>query len=371
VVDVVPAAVALLNTFCRYAPGRPATALVVDVARDGTDMAVISGRSLLFARSIPVGADALLGAEGRNGFDLAGWAGEVQSCLALFRSQFPGPDQAVTSAVLCGGAGAIEGLPARLAEVLGLEVRRLEELQGRGGEPEAAFFATAVGLALAGLGEGPVASSLLPPVLREERMLQGQLRYWAFSAVAAVLALGLLTLRAHRQLERERTQWSAEQNDLLERRRMSEELEVYRADIERLRAKVSTVETALLNGQLLRAVMDALGRAKAPDDWITLIADAYSYFGGSVGGTGPLEPDPGPTARPAGLQFEQVVVEGYTPVEDLSTVRAMIAALRVLPAVADADLLGDDRLREDPARDALWAPAACSLFAIEITLPTP
>ena len=73
---------------------------------------------------------------------------------------------------------------------------------------------------------------------------------------------------------------------------------------------------------------------------------------------------------PAALGFEQIVVEGYTPVADLSTVRTMIEALREHPAVEDADLLGDDRLREDPERDERWAPADCQLFAIEITVPT-
>jgi hypothetical protein len=58
-------------------------------------------------------------------------------------------------------------------------------------------------------------------------------------------------------------------------------------------------------------------------------------------------------------------------VDDLSTVRAMIASLRARPSVAGADLLGDDKLREDPDRDARWAGTGCRLFAVEVSLPAP
>ena len=39
--------------------------------------------------------------------------------------------------------------------------------------------------------------------------------------------------------------------------------------------------------------------------------------------------------------------------------------------VVAADLLGDDRLRHDPARDARWADTGCSLFVVEMTVEVP
>ena len=198
-------------------------------------------------------------------------------------------------------------------------------------------------------------------------MLEGQLRYWVLSAAAAVLALFFLVLRDYRELEREQLQFGADLELLKARRRVAAELETYRADVERLRPKVGSLEVALRNGELLRSVMDAVAHAKVADDWITLIADSHSYFEGA-----PVERDDEvDNTRSVSLGFEQLVVEGYTPVEDLSTVRAMIEALRGHPAVSDADLLGDDRLRDDPERDERWAPAECRLFAMEITVPSP
>ena len=367
VVDVVPAGVALFNTCCVFLNGRPATALLVDLARDATDVVVVSGRSLLFSRTFPFGADALL-ETGAPRSDMDGWIAEVQACLALYGNQFRGPDCAVTSIVLGGGAGGIQGLPSRLASESGLEVRLMEERPVRPGEHEIAFFASAVGLALAGLGAGPVESSLLPAPLKERQMLRGQIRYWVMSAAAVLLALVFLAMRGYHELERAQVRLEADRALLEQRRTLARELVTYRAGIEDVQAEVGTLETALHNGELLRGVMDAVGRAKSPDDWITLIADSYSYFAGTLrsGAMDTLE-----FLRPASLGFEQLVVEGYTPVDDLSTVRTMIEALRRHPAIADVDLLGDDRLREDEDRDERWAPAECSLFAIEITVQQP
>lgn len=373
VADVVPAGVALLNTYSRFLNGRPGTAMLVDLARDTTDVAVVSGHSLLFSRSLPFGADALLGAD-TPGKSLDTWSTEIQSFLTLYRSRFQGPEHEVLSVIVSGGGAAVQGLTSNLAAVLGLEVGLMEDLPIQQGERDVAFFASAVGLALAGLGEAPVESSLLPAPLKEKQMLRGQIRYWVLSAAAALLAMTFLIMRSYRELEREKQQLAAEQQHLDQRRALADELGTYRADIEALQTKVGSLEIALRNGHLLRAVIDAVADAKAPDDWITLIADSYSYFAGTTPdeeaeGVEPhMEMEP---LSPAALVFEQIVVEGYTPVEDLSTVRAMIEALREHPAIEDVDLLGDDRLREDSERDERWGPAECSLFAIEITVPQP
>jgi len=130
---------------------------------------------------------------------------------------------------------------------------------------------------------------------------------------------------------------------------------------------------AVHNGEILRAVVHAIGESKHPDDWITLIADAESYAeeGQEESGGGARETRASRRKGTARKEFEQVVIEGYTPVEDLSTVRAMIEALRNSPGIAGADLLADDRVNRDEARDERWAMTRCRLFAVEITVPTP
>ena len=65
--------------------------------------------------------------------------------------------------------------------------------------------------------------------------------------------------------------------------------------------------------------------------------------------------------------IDQVIVEGYTPVDDLSKLQDMIETLRAHPAVETADLLPDDKVRADPVRDERWDGMLSNLFAIQIT----
>ena len=66
--------------------------------------------------------------------------------------------------------------------------------------------------------------------------------------------------------------------------------------------------------------------------------------------------------------FNQIVLEGYTPLDDLSTVRAMIETLRESSCISDVDLLPDDKLRVNPDRDQRWAEVNSRLFAVEISV---
>jgi len=40
----------------------------------------------------------------------------------------------------------------------------------------------------------------------------------------------------------------------------------------------------------------------------------------------------------------------------------------ILPLVEKVDLLGDDQIRKDEARDATWQPVQCHLFALQVLL---
>lgn len=134
--------------------------------------------------------------------------------------------------------------------------------------------------------------------------------------------------------------------------------------------RVIPFRTAVENGDVLRLALQAVIRAKDPDDWLSLLADAEAYFGTST------TPDAeAPTEQVATsddpMRFETFIVEGYTPVADFSTVGQMIERLRTQPGIIDADLLGDERLRHNPERDARWEDTGCSAFVIEMTVEVP
>jgi hypothetical protein len=365
VTDLVPAGIALMNAFHFTVPRAARPSLCIDLAQDVTEVVMAHRESLLFARSFAQGADALAtGSE--EGADA--WISEIESCLLLYRNQYPSPQHEPERVILSGGTGSVHGLRERLAQSLGIAVYLLEDLPRKNAGGDCTYYALALGLALAGLEMGPLRLGLLPHPLRERALLRDKLRYWLLSGVAVVLALLFAVMSSHSRLRDQRRQLSAGQSQLEAYDQLQSELDQYEVRISELEAKVAPLETAVHNGRALRAVLAAVTEAKYVDDWITLIADAHSY----AQAPGLLFEDPESPLLPQdqldpqALAIEQIVIEGYTPVEDLSTVRAMIDTLQANPAVLDADLLGDDRVREDPERDKRWAPAACRLFAVEI-----
>ena len=122
------------------------------------------------------------------------------------------------------------------------------------------------------------------------------------------------------------------------------------------------------NGKVVRRLIVALGAAKHPDDWITLISDMHSYENPPLDELSVPAPPTGVGSLDGSLDIRSIVVEGYTPIEDFSTIYSMIETLRGYDGIFDADLLGDDRLREDPLRDQRWEQYKGRLFAIEIEM---
>ena len=112
----------------------------------------------------------------------------------------------------------------------------------------------------------------------------------------------------------------------------------------------------------MRNLISLVAEAKDKNDLITMICDEASYFGNA-----PLRPpeegepaysrrggssnkdNPEAEARKLAV-FERIMIEGITLQRDMTTVKALIAALNEADYVAGADLLGDDRLVETPGR---------------------
>jgi hypothetical protein len=183
--------------------------------------------------------------------------------------------------------------------------------------------------------------------------------------IIIALLLGGATLV---ELRRAREVLQLRQVDLAGLQALKRKLDVTEETNERLGRRIAPFRTAVANADILRLALETVSAAKHPDDWVSLLADANAYF--ETSSADALAPE-GALGREQGAGVQSVIIEGYTPVSDLSTVGQMIERLREQVGVLDADLLGDERLREDAARDKRWADTGCSLFVIEMTMEVP
>ena len=377
IADVVPGAVAMFNAVSMLCPRSTRPFVCVELGHDGTEVVVGQRRSILSVRRFPIGMRSIpesLRSPASSGAKASGlpmteasvlkaadnWIHELQSCLRLYVSQFPGDSFDPEKIILCGGGARVPGISEKVEQTVGIKTLRLSDLRKTPVVRDIERFATAMGLAMAGIGKGYIRVSLLPHAVREKLILQSQKKYWVMSSVALVLATLIMILGIYTELKRKKAIVSVLKEELSGRRMLKEKLDEYRRLNNNLEGRVAPFRKAVHNGEILRAVIQAAAQAKHPDDWITLIADADSYFQAEQNAD-----------MEFWTNFGQIVIEGYTPVEDLSTVRAMIEALRKTPAVLEADLLGDDRVRADETRDEIWATTQCRLFAVEMTVAAP
>ena len=221
---------------------------------------------------------------------------------------------------------------------------------------------------MAGVKQAAVELSLLPRGLRDKRCLQWQLPYWCLICVILLSSLLGIYGLMHWSQRMKSSALEAKKHQLKLMKKESQELDGLEIENAALRDQIAPLRVAIHNDEIMRVLMNHLSEAKHPDDWISLVADAYSYN----------EPPPHPspenerTQAPAslgeGLELRHVIVEGYTPIDDLSTVNSMIETLRKKESILEVDLLGDERLRSDVLRDARWLPFNARLFAIEISV---
>lgn len=375
VLDVIPSPVAWFNAVVKTLPPSDAPAVLVRIGPASTDFQVGHRGRLLFLRRLPYGREALMPEAGASG-----WVEEIRGSLDRYRAQAPAANLLPDQVLIDPADRAMEPLMQRLAVELALPVVPLAEAARSPWVGERAPFASAAGLALDGIGRAGVHLSLLPRDLKEKIVLRLQLKYWVLSGLLILGTIALSAMASQRILTQNRALLDARRNELAYLRQTESLAETYRAQNRVLEQKVRTLLEPMRGAQMLQAVLRAVADAKNPDDWITRIADAQSYVAGSTDFTRPAaEPGLVDSSASAGQpqplripqSFRQIVVEGYTPWEDFSTVSAMIESLRLHPAVRKADLLGDDKIQVDPDEKLQWEEMGRRLFAIEITLEAP
>ncbi|MBL7076194.1 MAG: hypothetical protein ISS31_01870 [Kiritimatiellae bacterium] len=363
--DIVPGSMALYRAV--YELGRkgviPGGTMCVDIGHAGVEVVVGRGSKVLFSRCLT--NEPAMGAEAGTESPLAG---EIAACLESFHAAFPTPAFAVKRIILSGGGALAEGVVDDVAKATGVEAVCLGQWARKAPMGEIERYGRAIGLAACGLRRGGAGISLLPRALRESRILRWQKQYWALSALALVGLVLLLAGGAFAQLRWDREYLRLRQVELAGLHALDRKLGVTENLNEQLELRIVPFRTAVENADVLRIAMASVSKAKHPDDWLSLFADADAYFGISSADD---FSDGGRSGVSDGAGFVSVIVEGYTPVDDFSTVGQMIERLHEQVGVVDADLLGDERLRNDPARDERWADTGCSLFVIEMTLEVP
>lgn len=200
---------------------------------------------------------------------------------------------------------------------------------------------------------------LLPRDLKEARRRRKSGLMWAAAFVLSFTALLMLSLHAHR-ISLRMAQRTIQTREQLEAFRT---MEAERAELGKrlagLSGTVLPLRDAARNYPRMARVLEAVYEARDPLDWFVLAADAEAYFSD-------LSPQRLPP--PMAGRIATVIMEGYTPVEDLSTVRRMIEALRLHPFIESVDLLPDDQIRRRPASGGMWDPEGLRRFALEIRL---
>jgi hypothetical protein len=405
VVDIIPASAALFAATEHAGFGQAGPYVAADIGHAVTEMAAGTRGGLMFARSFAAGgrlftdtlakvsdlptrqAESLketpVSIADRPDTDQAAlakaadlWVSEFQSAVSVLRSSISDEGDLPKRLVLSGGGSELAGLADYLRGKLDLEIlpARQPLLEGVGAPSR---FLIATGLALAALSAEGKTISLLPPPLQDELLFRTQKKYWIAAGVTAALILAVSLAGGYRDFKRMERQMNVQRDSLRRCQELAQQIESIKAQNRVIQEMVAPVQTLLQNGPLFRDVLGRLAESKHPDDWITLVADADSYFSGSRDSPGGGPPGAagrrgysagaGPAGPPADA-FSRVIIEGYTRRMDLSTVKTLISSLQSAAFVESADLLGDDEIVREAGRESEWSGLRGRRFVIDVRI---
>jgi hypothetical protein len=283
--------------------------------------------------------------------DTERWIQDVVSALREFQASLP-EKNLIKTVWIAGERVPAPAVLSRLSREASVPVQVLES-----GDP-----APLVGQGLSRVclvPDRPQQVSLLPRDLQRARRRRRSDLLWAAVYGLVFVTLSMLSLHAHR-LNRSLARRTVQAREHLE---AFQAVEAERADLaERLAGLSVTVlplRDAAWNYPRMARVLEAVQAARDPVDWFVLAADADAYFS---------DLSPRRLPPPMAGRISTVIMEGYTPVEDLSTVRRMIEALRLEPFIESADLLPDDQIRRRSMVSEVWNLEGLRRFALEIRL---
>jgi hypothetical protein len=366
VVDSVPESIACLNSVLRL-PGRFRKCFAnVQTGTSHATVLIVKNATVLFSKHLSDGPGDLSSEAGETagGDKLDNYVESLAATIQEYSADNPDPEMQPESIIATGGIAMNSDFCDKLSSETGVQVQRLHDLMRGGRLKQVGSLSTACGLALVATGKAMLPMSLQPAPLRERIALRQSRPYWILSGIVLNFAIMLFAFLTHYRAEALEQLYSARQGGLNTLTSTLERLKETRDQVAALRRRNAPFAAAVHNAQIARVAMEALAEAKNDKDWIVTFADADSYF----------EEDPGNGAG-RGFKttngFSTIVVEGYTPASDMSSLRSMIKNLQKHAGILSADLLPGEEIREDPARDNTWASFDARLFAIKIELSTP
>jgi type IV pilus assembly protein PilM len=209
--------------------GKKRCAVVMDIGTDASNLIITDGAKIIWQRPIPLGGNnftraltkelkltfakaehlkrnAAKSPEMANILKaikpvLTDFVGEVQRSLGYFTNTHR--DAHVAYMVGLGSAFKLPGLQKYLSDKLSLEVRKPSKFARLGGDgvltdplfqENLLTFPVAYGLALQGLGQSRIATNLLPPEIRMDRVIRAKKPYAVAAAAMLLLGTGVLAL---------------------------------------------------------------------------------------------------------------------------------------------------------------------------------
>lgn len=377
VIDLMPSAVGLYNLSAFLVP-RPAGQMIcVDVEEDYTAVVIGENNEIMFMRRYLIGSRSMGFEEGDKGEKSSGkvdgslknWLSELKACLSFFQSRNPGKANSPTRLLMCGVPHWSQERLDWLRKQTGIDATVISEF-GRGDLLSSKeCCAVAAGLGLNGIGGSRVCASLIPREIGEALSLGWQWKYWAATGIMLVLSMAFYAMLLSRSVYNQRRSLADGADHLHLLQTLEQQVLGLHDEIEVLEERMAPLRTGVRNGEAVRAVIAAVCDVLEEKDWLYLIADSHTYFqdkstAQSLRAERRLDPE---TAEDKAIRFiDQLIIEGFTPAEDLSSVRGMISRLRQYPFVKRVDLLPDDKIRRDEARDARASEMGGHLFALEI-----
>ncbi len=362
VVGLAPKTTAVFNFMAPLLRKRRRPYILANAGHTRTEMGVGLGGALFFARSLagfslvpPAGvSSAALDSAAEK------WVKDLQTGLKTYRSLYPQKEQTPQAIVLSGDACRIPGFKAAVRKHMSLEVIDIEKLLIPSYPRDGECFAAATGAAVSLLTGAPAPVTLLPAAARENLLLKTQKRYWAAAGATAVLMLVVLLAGGYRNTRRASRQLEREKQAIMRCENLVSAIELQQKRNFSLSTAFHPVRDLVFNGILFQDLLTAVAVNSAPEDAITTISDSTSYFHRRES----MENPP---------SLDRVIIEGFTPHRDLSTVSALIDRLRKLPFIDQrTDMLADDKLlEEDNPWKSLPATKDLRLFVIDVYLKAP
>jgi cell division ATPase FtsA len=410
--DIVPAPAAMLQALATDAETADGASVFAQVGHSVTELAIGSPSGLMFARSFGAGGQLFTDAlartrqlpgphaenakvkgdcalrEGDSAEEKAllqaadAWVAEFQSCVTVYKSLFHDPKDRLTRLVLSGGGALLTGFAEYVGAKTGLQTRVAERLAMEGAPEPAAVWAIAGGLAAGALKPQQAGISLVPRAVRDEWIFRRQKPFWIAAGLTAglILAVGLAGgWYDSRRMER----LLREQRMSLERRKnLVAQIEGMKVRNEQIRSLAAPVAGLLRAAPQMRKLIALVAQAKGANDWITLISDADSYYakkaavpgGRATEGEGVerrrqapvISVDEAGTNSAAGLGH--IIIEGYTPMQNFSTVQKMLDRLEASDLIETADLLSDDKLANpEPPSDSSESKAKRFVIDVKVS----